>query len=472
MVFPCEWFKGIPGNEGCSGTGFFSLLGFFVQACSFVYVAKHSQPDTISGFDPLHKRLCFPMTSSPPLLPVSRMLPEEIRASIVLALLFALRMLGLFLILPVFSVYAKELSGGNQPLLVGMALGMYGLTNAVGQIPLGMASDKYGRRPVILVGLLVFALGAVVASVSNDITWVIVGRALQGSGAISAAITAWIADATREEHRTKAMAMVGGSIGLTFAASMVAAPLLYSSIGMKGIFMLTGILPLLAILVVLFLLPKVPLHKMPRVPFSTVLKNRELMRLNYGVFALHITQSAMFAVVPAVLVHYMNMPVAIHWKIYLPVVLASFVGMLPLIYIAEKKGKTKLIFMAAIALLFVVQLGFWLFLTQPVMLIALLFGFFLAFNVLEASQPSMVSRIAPPAAKGAALGVYNTVQSLGLFTGSMLGGWMSGHVGPSSVFVFSALLCIIWLIIASNMNNLPRRGQPEAADSVSAVAAQ
>ena len=412
------------------------------------------------------------MPSSPPLSPVSRMMPEEIRASIVLALLFALRMLGLFLILPVFSVYAKELNGGNQPWLVGMALGMYGLTNAIGQIPLGMASDKYGRRPVILIGLLVFAVGAVVAAMSNDITWVIVGRALQGSGAISAAITAWIADATREEHRTKAMAMVGGSIGLTFAASMVAAPLLYSTIGMKGIFMLTGILPLLAILVVLFLLPKVPLQKMPRVPLSIILKNRELMRLNYGVFALHITQSAMFAVVPSVLVHYLNMPVATHWKIYLPVVLASFIGMLPLIYIAEKKGKTKLIFMAAIALLFVVQLGFWAFLTQPVMLVALLFGFFLAFNVLEASQPSMVSRIAPPAAKGAALGVYNTVQSLGLFTGSLLGAWMSGHVGPSSVFVFSAILCVVWLIIAFNMNNLPRRGQPEAASTASAAAAQ
>ena len=400
------------------------------------------------------------------------MLPEEIRASIVLALLFALRMLGLFLILPVFSIYAKTLNGGNQAWLVGLALGMYGLTNAVGQIPLGIASDKYGRRPVILTGLLVFALGAVIAAMTDDIVWVIVGRALQGSGAISAAITAWIADATREEHRTKAMAMVGGSIGLTFAASMVAAPLLFSAIGMKGIFMLTGVLPLLAILVVMFLLPKVPLTPMPRVPLTTILKNRELMRLNYGVFALHLTQSAMFAVVPSVLVHSLNLPVAGHWKVYLPVVLLSFFGMLPLIYVAEKYGKTKQIFMAAIGLLFLVQLGFWEFLTQPVMLVVLLFGFFLAFNVLEASQPSMVSRIAPPAAKGAALGVYNTVQSLGLFTGSLLGAWMSIHVGQSSVFAFSGFLCVVWLIIAFNMNNLPRRGQQPVADAASVAAAQ
>ncbi len=382
---------------------------------------------------------------------------QEIRSSIVLALLFALRMLGLFLILPVFAIYAKTLAGGDQAWLIGLALGMYGLTNAIGQIPLGIASDKFGRRPVILIGLTVFAIGAVVAAATDNILWVIVGRALQGSGAISAAITAWIADATREEHRTKAMAMVGGSIGLTFALSMVAAPILFSLIGMKGIFLLTGVLPLLAILVVMFMLPKVAKQTMPRVALSVILKNSDLMRLNFGVFALHFSQSAMFVVVPLALLHYANIPVAQHWEVYLPVVLASFVGMLPLIYVAEKYGKIKTVFIAAITLLLAVQCGFWAFLTQPVMLVGLLFGFFLAFNVLEASQPSLVSRIAPAAAKGAALGVYNTIQSLGLFTGSMCGAWMSGHLGQSSVFVFSAVLCTAWLIIAVKMKKIPGR---------------
>ena len=406
----------------------------------------------------------------------ARMSALEIRSSVILALLFALRMLGLFLILPVFAIYAKTLAGGDQAWLVGLALGMYGLTNAIGQIPLGIASDKYGRRPVILIGLTVFAIGAVIAALSDNITWVIVGRALQGSGAISAAITAWIADATREEHRTKAMAMVGGSIGLTFALSMVAAPILFSAIGMKGIFLLTGVLPLLAILVVMFMLPKVPKQTLPRVPLSEVLKNTDLMRLNFGVFALHFSQSAMFVVVPSALVHFADLPLAQHWKVYLPVVLASFIGMLPLIYVAEKHGKIKAVFIAAITLLLVVQCGFWEFLTQPVMLIALLFGFFLAFNVLEASQPSLVSRIAPPAAKGAALGIYNTIQSLGLFSGSVLGAWMSGHLGQSSVFVFSAFLCLAWLIIAVNMKKIPGRPHKAApakssSDTATATAA-
>lgn len=396
--------------------------------------------------------------------PTSGMSALEIRSSVILALLFALRMLGLFLILPVFAIYAKTLAGGDQAWLVGLALGMYGLTNAAGQIPLGIASDKFGRRPVILIGLTVFAIGAVIAAASDNIVWVIVGRALQGSGAISAAITAWIADATREEHRTKAMAMVGGSIGLTFALSMVAAPILFSAIGMQGIFLLTGVLPLLAILVVMFMLPKVAKQTLPRVPLSVVLKNTDLMRLNYGVFALHFSQAAMFVVVPSALVHYAGLPLAQHWKVYLPVVMASFVGMLPLIYVAEKHGKIKAVFIGAITLLLLVQLGFGEFLTQPAMLIALLFGFFLAFNVLEASQPSLVSRIAPPAAKGAALGIYNTIQSLGLFSGSMLGAWMSGHLGQSSVFVFSAFLCFAWLIIAFNMKKIP--GRPHKAPLV------
>lgn len=387
----------------------------------------------------------------------------EIQSTTSLASIFALRMLGLFLILPVFAIHAKTLPGGDSAFLVGLAMGIYGLTQSFGQIPFGAASDKYGRKPVIIIGLILFALGSFIAAAADSMLWMIVGRAVQGAGAISAAVTAFIADSTREEHRTKAMAMVGGSIGLTFAVSLVAAPLLYKMVGMGGIFALTGILSVLAILVVLYLVPAAPALPAKRVPFSAVLRNGELMRLNYGVFALHLMQMAMFVVVPPALVQYLDLPVAEHWKIYLPVVLASFIVMLPPIFIGEKQGKMKQVFVGAIALLLCVQLGMWQFLTEPVALIGLLFAFFIAFNIMEASLPSLVSRIAPPAAKGAALGVYNTLQALGLFCGGALGGWLKQVAGPNSVFILGAILTVGWLIIASNMQNLPRRSQPQAA---------
>jgi MFS family permease len=398
----------------------------------------------------------------------ARMTRTEIRASVSLASIFALRMLGLFLILPVFSVHAKSLPGGNNVALVGLALGIYGLTQSFGQIPFGAASDKYGRKRVIVIGLILFALGSLIAAAATDIVWVIVGRAVQGAGAISAAVTAFIADSTREEHRTKAMAMVGGSIGLTFAGSLVAAPLLYDIIGMGGIFLLIGILSLLAIPVVLFIVPDAPARTPERVSFAKVLNDGELMRLNYGVFALHMTQMAMFVVVPSALVQYAGLPLAAHWKIYLPVVLASFVLMLPPVFIGEKHGKTKQVFVAAIALLLLVEIGMWAVLSQPtahwLVLVMLLLAFFIAFNILEASQPSLVSRIAPAAARGTALGVYNTLQALGLFCGGALGGWLTQHAGASSVFALGAGLTVVWLIIAVNMKNLPRRGPlPRAA---------
>lgn len=410
----------------------------------------------------LTPRLMF-MASSISLETTPGMTRTEIKTSASLASIFALRMLGLFLILPVFAIHATTLSGGENVFMVGLAMGIYGLAQAFGQLPFGIASDKYGRKPVIVFGLILFALGSFIAAMASSIEWVIVGRAVQGAGAISAAVTAFIADATRDEHRTKAMAMVGGSIGITFALSLIAAPVLYRWIGMAGIFGLTGGLALVAILVVLFVVPAAPVIKVQRIAFGAILKNRELMRLNYGVFALHLTQIAVFVVVPSALVQTAGLPVAEHWKIYLPVVLASFAIMLPPIFISERQGKGKQVFVAAIALLLLVQLGMWLFLSQAsghwMILVSLLLAFFVAFNILEASQPSLVSRLAPPEAKGAALGVYNTLQSLGLFCGGALGGWLKQHVGASSVFVLGAALTIVWLIIAANMKNLPRRGQ-------------
>jgi MFS family permease len=396
----------------------------------------------------------------------TRMTREEIRASASLASIFALRMLGLFLILPVFAIYAKSLPGGDNATLVGLAMGIYGLAQACFQLLFGIASDKYGRKPVIVFGLLVFAIGSFIAAFAGTLHWIIVGRAIQGAGAISAAITALIADSTRDEHRTKAMAMVGGSIGITFALSLIIAPLLFHWVGMSGIFGLTGILSLLAIGVILFVVPTARETKPQPALFGEVLRNRELLRLDYGVFVLHLTQLSVFVIVPSILVQYLNLPVVEHWKIYLPIMVVSFILMLPPIFIAEKQGKMKQVFVSAIGLLLVVQLGLWILLSQSTphaaILLILILAFFIAFNILEASQPSLVSRIAPPAAKGAALGIYNTLQSLGLFCGGAVGGWLKQHVGASSVFLLSAVLTVVWLIIAANMKALPRRGQAAA----------
>lgn len=396
----------------------------------------------------------------------SGMSRDEIRSATSLASIFALRMLGLFLILPVFAIHAKTLPDGDNALLVGLAMGIYGLSQAFGQIPFGIASDKFGRKRIIVIGLILFAIGAFVAASATTVMGVLIGRAIQGAGAISAAITALIADSTRDEHRTKAMAMVGGSIGLTFALSLVIAPLLYQSIGMGGIFALTGVLSLIAIGVVLYVTPDAPALQHEPVPLSVVLKNRELMRLNYGVFVLHLSQMAMFVVVPSVLVQFLDLPVASHWKIYLPIMFASFIAMLPAIFIGEKYGKMKQVFVGAIALLLLVQLGFWQFLQQPFALVSLLFAFFVAFNILEASQPSLVSRIAPPAAKGAALGVYNTLQAIGLFCGGAVGGWIKQNLSGSSVFIVCAIMTVLWLIIAINMPDIAKR--TKAAPAVQA----
>ena len=375
------------------------------------------------------------------------MTSAERRAGIGLASIFALRMLGLFLILPVFSIYAKDLPGGSDMSLVGFALGAYGLTQACLQILYGTASDRFGRKPVIVFGLVLFIIGSFVAALAGDIYGVIAGRVLQGAGAISAAVTALAADLTREQHLTKVMAMIGSSIGLVFALSMVGAPLLYAMIGMPGIFALTGILAILAVFVVLRVVPAAP--AIPRQPgwpsFVEVLSNPQLLRMNFGVFSLHLMQTAMWVLLPSALVSTGGLPVAEHWKIYLPAVLLSFVVMVPAIIAAEKYGRMKLIFNAAIALMLVVQVGFGFFGQGVYALAFWLTLFFVAFNILEATQPSLISRIAPPHAKGAALGVYNTTQSLGLFLGGVLGGALAMHSGAQAVWITCAALALVWL---------------------------
>ncbi len=399
--------------------------------------------------------------------PTDRMTPEERRAGASLASIFALRMLGLFLILPVFSVYAKTLPGGDNLALVGFALGAYGLTQAFFQIPYGIASDYFGRKLVIVIGLVIFALGSFVAAWAPDMTWIIVGRVLQGAGAISAAVTALAADLTREEHRTKVMAMIGSSIGLVFALSLVGAPLLYGWIGMGGLFIMTGVLALAAIVLLLKAVPPAPPpHGHEKLPLRRVIFDADLLRLNLGIFVLHMVQMAMFVVLPHALVDHGGLDAAAHWKVYLPAVLVSFAIMVPAIIAAERKDKMRPVFLAAVGLLVVVQGGLYL-LHESLWVLALwLLLFFVAFNVLEATLPSLVSRTAPPAAKGAALGVYNTTQAIGLFIGGAAGGYIAQHFGDNAVFAACTGLVLIWLAVATTMN-FPRRRQ--AADAAPTV---
>lgn len=393
---------------------------------------------------------------SPSTDPMTR---DEKRAGASLAAIFGLRMLGLFLILPVFSVHAQGIPGGDNLTLVGIAIGAYGLTQSLLQIAFGVASDRFGRKPVIVAGLAIFAFGSFVAALAPDIYWIIAGRILQGAGAISAAVTALAADLTREQHRTKVMAMIGSSIGLVFAVSLVLAPVLYRAIGLGGIFALTGLLAIAGIFLLLRVVPEPPPPEAhaSSVPLRRVLFDRELLRLNFGIFSLHLTQMAMFVVVPLALVHGGGLAVAEHWKIYLPALLASFVLMIPAIFYAERRHKTKQVFVAAIALVGATQLGFWLFGNAVLPLGILLFLFFAAFNILEASLPSMISRIAPPQAKGLALGIYNTTQALGLACGGFLGGFLAQRLGADAVYIACALLSLAWLAVGWKMAPLPVR---------------
>ncbi|MEK7260991.1 MAG: MFS transporter, partial [Pseudomonadota bacterium] len=343
-----------------------------------------------------------------------RMSAPERRASAALASVYGLRMLGLFLILPVFALYAEQLPGGESHALIGLALGTYGLTQALLQLPFGMASDHLGRKRVIYFGLALFALGSLIAAFSHDIYWVIVGRSIQGAGAINAAVTALLADLTREEHRTKAMAMVGGSIGLTFAASLVLGPALYSLISIPGIFALTGVLALVAVAVVRYVVPDPQTSSFHSdaetapARLQGVWRNPELRRLNFGIFALHAVLMAMFVVVPLALRETGGLDANHHWQVYLPVLVVSVVFMIPLILYSEKRARHKPVFVAAVGLMLAAQLAFIPAIRDFWGIVVVLTLYFIAFNVLEASLPSLVSKIAPAGAKGTAMGVYNT----------------------------------------------------------------
>lgn len=380
----------------------------------------------------------------------------EIRSTLGLAGLYSLRMFGMFLLLPILSVYAREIPGGDNPVLIGFALGAYGLTQALLQLPFGMLSDRIGRKKVIYFGLALFALGSIMAALAQDIYWMIAGRIIQGAGAISAAITALLADLTREEHRTKAMAVVGMSIGATFAVSLVGGPLLNQWIGVPGIFWMTAILSIAAIIGVATVIPDPEISRFHsdteanRAWLPHVLQHRELLRLNFGVFVLHAAQMAMFFVIPLAMSQ-SGLPPQHHWWIYLPVVLIAFIAVAPAIIVGEKRNKLKPVFVSAVALMLVAQCGMALWLSSLTAIVIWLSLYFLAFNVLEATQPSLVSRIAPSAAKGTAMGVYSTTQSLGIFAGAAGGGALYHLAGAPAVFACCALLMLIWLVLACTM---------------------
>lgn len=387
--------------------------------------------------------------------------PSELRSTLALAGIFGLRMLGLFLLLPVFSIHARGLPGGEHAFWVGLTLGIFNIVQACFYIPLGRLSDRVGRKVVVLWGLSLFVAGALICAAKDDLLWIALGRGIMGAGAVSAAISAWVADLTREQVRTRAMALVGGSIALSFALSLVIAAPIYRMISLSGIFVVLAILGVVAMLVTYYLLPSGKISTpIAQASLREVFFRPELVRLNVGVFVLHATQVAMFLVVPRLLLQ-AGLPLSSHWEIYLPVVLLSFFCMAPILIFGEKKQKLRTILLLAIVLLLIAEILFTK--TSSIISIAIaLLIYFVGFNLLEALQPSLVSRFAKES-KGTALGVYNTTQSIGLFTGAAIGGYLMDSHGELSVFVMGAVLLICWLIIAWSMRELPAK-VPQSKD--------
>lgn len=389
---------------------------------------------------------------------VGAMSPAERRAAAALASIFSLRMLGLFMILPVFTLHATRYSGYTAT-RAGLAIGIYGLTQALLQIPFGMLSDRIGRKPVICFGLLVFALGSALAALSHSILWVIAGRALQGMGAVGSAVLALTADLTREEHRTKAMAMIGGSIGLAFGIGIVAGPIITSWVGLPGLFWATAILALAGVAVLFTRVPNPVSRRFHRdtepVPaqFARVLRDTQLLRLDAGIMSLHMILMASFVVMPLVLRDRAGLPASEHWMVYLLVLVFSIALMVPFVIFAEKRGWMKQVFAGAVLTLACTQVALYELDHTLAAVVVLLLVFFTAFNVLEATLPSLVSRLAPADKKGTALGVYSTSQFLGAFIGGLCGGWLYGHVSLEAVFVFCAAVAAVWFLLAATMRS-------------------
>src|SRR5689334_7388510 len=384
------------------------------------------------------------------------MKPQEFRAAAALAAVFSVRLLGLFMVYPVFAAYAGALAGAN-PYLIGEALGIYGLSQGLLQIPFGLLSDRIGRKVMIVLGLILFGAGSAVAAVSTTIGGVIIGRALQGAGAVGSVILALVADLTGEDSRTAAMAMVGITIGASFIVALLAGPVVASFIGVAGIFWLMVVLALVGIAITQFVVPNPPRIRVHRdaeaVPalLGAVLRNRELLRLDLGIFALHAMLTASFLVVPDLLRSTVGVAVHDQWLLYLPVLLISLVVMVPAIIAAEKYRRMKGVFVGAVAALVASQIMLFYGAGSLWVLLAALTVFFSAFNVMEASLPSLITKVAPPDVKGTAMGVYSSLQFLGIFVGGIIGGIAHQHQGNEGVFALTTVLAVIWLLAAAGM---------------------
>ncbi|MGI9289164.1 MAG: MFS transporter [Pseudomonadales bacterium] len=383
----------------------------------------------------------------------------ERRAVASIAALYGLRMLGLFMVLPVLSLYAADYAF-STPALIGFAIGSYGLMQALLQLPLGYLSDRIGRKQIIIAGLLLFSAGSLLAGSADNIYQLIAGRCLQGSGAIASALMALLSDLTRDEQRTKAMAMVGGSIGLSFAVALVAGPIVTAAYGLAGLFYLTAAMAAFGILLVVFVVPAPPgnvaSHTISlRESFAYSAREPQLMRLNLSAFILHFILTASFFVIPHLLLEQLDMAVKDHWKVYFGVLLGSLLLMLPAILYGEKRQRTKQVMQAAVIILVLVELGLAAGLQSSVALLLLVLMFFAAFNLLEANLPSQISKRTQPAMKGAAMGLFASFQFSGAFVGGWSSGYMYGEFGQTGVYLLCAGLALSWLLVLNQWQATP-----------------
>ena len=379
----------------------------------------------------------------------------EKKVAFSLASVFGLRMMGLFMIMPVFALYGQHLEGFS-PLWVGIAIGAYGLTQAVLQIPMGMLSDKYGRKPIILAGLVVFAIGSIVAAMSDHIYGVVLGRAIQGMGAIAAAVLALAADLTRDEQRTKVMAIIGMCIGFSFALSLLAGPIVAQYAGLEGLFFLTAILAVLGMVIVQVVVPN-PVSQAPKgdtvatpTKLKRMLMDPQLFRLDAGIFILHLVLTAVFVALPLDLVD-AGLVKEKHWMLYFPAFIGAFFLMVPLIIIGVKRNNSKTMFQISLVIMMIALAAMGIYADNLWVLSGAVVLFFTGFNYLEASLPSLIAKFCPVGDKGSAMGVYSTSQFLGAFCGGMLGGGAYQIVGAAGVFYVALGLMFVWLLLTIGM---------------------
>lgn len=388
-----------------------------------------------------------------------KMTPVELRATWGLGTVFSLRMLGMFMVLPVLTTYGMSLQGASEA-LIGLAIGIYGLAQAIFQIPFGLLSDRIGRKPLIVGGLFIFVLGSVIAALSDSIWGIILGRALQGSGAIAAAVMALLSDLTREQNRTKAMAFIGVSFGVTFAIAMVLGPIITHTLGLNALFWMIAVLAASGIFITLWVVPDTRSHTLNRESgmvkgcFSKVLAEPKLLKLNFGIMCLHIMLMSTFIALPGQL-EQAGFPAGQHWKIYLCTMLIAFASVVPIIIYAETKRRMKRVFVSCITLLLIAEIVLW---GSGPHFWELVIGvqlFFIAFNLMEAILPSLISKESPAGYKGTAMGIYSTSQFLGVAIGSSLGGWIDGLFDSQTVFLAGALLATVWLLVSTTMKEPP-----------------